>query len=44
MKYNKPEIAVLGSAVEVIESGSKGSQLQMDAPLNVTHSAYDSDE
>jgi hypothetical protein len=44
MKYTKPEVTLLGLAVNVIESGEKGSMFQVDSPLNVTHSAYEADE
>jgi hypothetical protein len=44
MKYDKPEVTVLGSGINAIESVSKGDEFQIDQPLNVTHAAYEADE
>jgi hypothetical protein len=44
MKYNKPEVTVLGSAVNVIESQGKGNPRNVDSPFNQTISAYEADE
>jgi len=37
MKYNKPEVTVLGSAVNVIESQGKGNPRDVDSPFNQNH-------
>jgi hypothetical protein len=48
MNYTKPEVAVLGEAVRVIESApfNKGSYIPTDAPPKAGHvnPAYDLDE
>jgi hypothetical protein len=44
MEYNKPEVAVLGSAVNAIESGEKGQPKDVDSPYLQTISAYEADE
>ena len=44
MKYTKPEIIVLATAVIAIQSSGKGIDLHPDAPMNVTVSAYEADE
>jgi hypothetical protein len=44
MKYTKPEVDVLGTAVNVIESHVKGSGVPDQAPLTGIVAAYDLDE
>lgn len=47
MNYTKPEIVKSGSAIAVVQSGSKPSPVKADAnPLIQTHSngAYEADE
>lgn len=44
MRYTKPEVRILSSAVDAIQSSSKGSRPHPDSPLNVTVSAYEADE
>jgi hypothetical protein len=44
MKYNKPEITALGSAVNAIENHQKGTPLDVDLPDKQTITAYESDE
>ena len=43
MNYTKPEVAVLGEAVSVIESHAKGGKLDFDGRIS-EHPAYDLDE
>jgi hypothetical protein len=44
MKYEKPEITVLGSAIETVESSVIKLEPPTDGPPGTTVSAYRSDE
>lgn len=44
MKYTKPEITVLATAVATIQSAGKGIDPHPDNPMDVTVSAYEVDE
>ena len=44
MKYDKPEIHVLGSALAAVQSGGKGIQTPVDAQPHLTNGAYEADE
>jgi len=45
MNYTKPEVAVLGEAVRVIErTGVKPTGSFLDSPVKITQPAYDLDE
>jgi hypothetical protein len=45
MKYEKPEVVVLGSALAAIQSGSPEKPGDdFDSPVNNTTSAYEADE
>jgi hypothetical protein len=47
MKYEKPNIAVIASAVEAVKGTGKGDSIPVDgAPLfqHVTEAAYEADE
>ncbi|HMI50616.1 MAG TPA: hypothetical protein VK525_03830 [Candidatus Saccharimonadales bacterium] len=44
MKYEKPEIAVVGSAIEAVQDSITKHAPVIDSPLGVTASAYQSDE
>ena len=45
MKYEKPKISVIASAVEAIKGSGKGDDTQVDSDLKqITESAYQADE
>jgi hypothetical protein len=44
MSYQKPQIVLAASAVDVVLSTGKGLNPHPDAPMNVTISAYEADE
>ncbi len=46
MKYEKPNIAMIASAVEAVKGTGKGDDIQVDSPLfqHVTEAAYQADE
>jgi hypothetical protein len=44
MKYEKPEIAVVGSAVEAVQSSMIKQSPPLDSRLQTTVAAYQSDE
>lgn len=44
MKYTKPEVAVLGEAVRVVEQLVKGLPAIPEPPRNTHNPAYDLDE
>ena len=47
MKYEKPEVVLIASAIQSVRGGQKGSSLVFDqqpAPNNRTIGAYESDE
>jgi hypothetical protein len=41
--YTKPEMLVLGRAIDAVQTNSKGGQV-IDAPLSKTAGAYEADE
>jgi hypothetical protein len=44
MKYEKPEIAVVGSAIEAVQNSISKALVPTDSPIGTTVSAYHSDE
>jgi hypothetical protein len=44
MKYEKPEIAVVGSAIEAVQNSNIKAFLPTDSPQGTTVGAYHSDE
>ena len=44
MSYEKPEVALIASAVETIQSAGKGDEQGEGSPVLTTISAYEADE
>jgi hypothetical protein len=44
MKYEKPEIVMLGSAIVSVQSQGKGTNTATDSFLQHTNGAYEADE
>ncbi len=44
MKYEKPEVVTLASAVDAIQGVNKQSNVIVDSPTKLTTNAYEADE
>lgn len=44
MKYQKPELGLIASAIVAIQAGSKGDSQKSDMSLKPTIGAYEADE